>query len=90
MKRILIVLFAFSLSGCALFDAYFMAKYDTTEYALVNEIKNKVAGKKMSKRNLFLYIPVILVVRDQKNSVADRKRFDSDSNFSSASDPNLN
>jgi hypothetical protein len=41
MKRILIVLFAFSLSGCALFDAYFMAKYDTTEYALVNEIKTK-------------------------------------------------
>jgi hypothetical protein len=30
-----------ALSGCALFDAYFMAKYDTTEYALVNEIKTK-------------------------------------------------
>jgi hypothetical protein len=41
MKKLLIVLFAFSLSGCALFDAYFMAKYDTTEYALVNEIKTK-------------------------------------------------
>jgi hypothetical protein len=41
MKKILVVLFAFSLSGCALFDAYFMAKYDTTEYSLVNEIKTK-------------------------------------------------
>jgi hypothetical protein len=41
MKKLLIVLFTFSLSGCALFDAYFMAKYDTTEYALVNEIKTK-------------------------------------------------
>ena len=41
MKKILIVLFVSSLSGCALFDAYFMAKYDTTEYALVNEIKTK-------------------------------------------------
>ena len=41
MKNILVVLFAFSLSGCALFDAYFMAKYDTSEYALVNEIKTK-------------------------------------------------
>jgi hypothetical protein len=41
MKKILVVLFVFNLSGCALFDAYFMAKYDTTEYALVNEIKTK-------------------------------------------------
>ena len=41
MKKILVVLFVFNLSGCALFDAYFMAKYDTTEYSLVNEIKTK-------------------------------------------------
>ena len=41
MKRLLIVLFAFSLSGCALFDAYFMAKYDTNEYFIVNDIKTK-------------------------------------------------
>ena len=41
MKKLLIVLFAFGLSGCTLFDAYFMAKYDTTEYALVNDIKTK-------------------------------------------------
>lgn len=41
MKKIVIILAAFSLSGCALFDAYFMAKYDTNEYALVNNIKTK-------------------------------------------------
>lgn len=41
MKKLLIVLFAFSLSGCALFDAYFMAKYDTNEYFIVNDIKTK-------------------------------------------------
>ena len=41
MKKILIVIFAFSLSGCALLDAYFMAKYDTNEYFIVNDIKTK-------------------------------------------------
>lgn len=41
MKKLLIVLFAFSLSGCTLFDAYFMAKYDTNEYFIVNDIKTK-------------------------------------------------
>jgi hypothetical protein len=40
-KLIAIALVTTSLSGCALFDAYFMAKYDTTEYALVNDIKTK-------------------------------------------------
>ena len=42
MKKILItLLLTTSLSGCALFDAYLMAKYDTNEYALVNDIKTK-------------------------------------------------
>ena len=41
MKRLLIVCAIFALSGCALIDSYFMAKYDTTEYALANDIKTK-------------------------------------------------
>jgi hypothetical protein len=41
MKKIAILLAGFSLSGCVVFDSYFMAKYDTTEYALVNSIKTK-------------------------------------------------
>lgn len=41
MKKLAIVLAAFALSGCVIFDSYFMAKYDTTEYALVNSIKTK-------------------------------------------------
>lgn len=41
MKKLIIVIFALQLSGCALFDAYFMSKYDNNEYALVNEIKTK-------------------------------------------------
>jgi len=41
MKRLLLVCVIFALSGCAVFDAYFMARYDTNEYALINDIKTK-------------------------------------------------
>ena len=41
MKRLLLVCAIFTLSGCAVIDAYFMAKYDTNEYALINDIKTK-------------------------------------------------
>lgn len=41
MKRLLPLVFVLSLSGCTLFDAYFMAKYDTNEYFIVNDIKTK-------------------------------------------------
>lgn len=41
MKRLLLVCTIFALSGCAVIDAYFMAKYDTNEYALINDIKTK-------------------------------------------------
>ena len=39
MKKILLLLAVLSLNGCALYDAYFMAKYDTTEHALVSKIR---------------------------------------------------
>ena len=58
-KLIAVTLVATSLSGCALFDAYFMAGYDTTEYALVNKIKTKAdlsvddcKDQKVSKQNM--------------------------------------
>jgi hypothetical protein len=42
MKKIIASIFIVSsLSGCALVDAYLMAKYDTNEYAMVNKIKTK-------------------------------------------------
>lgn len=40
-KLIAVVIISTSLSGCALWDAYMMAGYDTTEYALVNRIKTQ-------------------------------------------------
>ena len=58
-KLIAVALITTSLSGCALFDAYFMAGYDTTEYALVNKIKTKAElsvedckDQKVSKQNM--------------------------------------
>jgi hypothetical protein len=42
MKKLFLVgLISSTLSGCALWDAYMMAGYDTTEYALVNRIKTQ-------------------------------------------------
>ncbi len=41
MKRLALVALCLSLSGCAAFDAYFMAKYDNQEYKLINNIRTK-------------------------------------------------
>jgi hypothetical protein len=41
MKRLLVVALFPLLPSCALYDAYFMAKYDTNEYALINAVKTK-------------------------------------------------
>ena len=41
MKKLILLTFVVLLSGCTLFDAYFMAKYDTNEYFIVNDIKTK-------------------------------------------------
>ena len=40
MKKLLLIS-VMMLSGCTLVDAYFMAKYDTNEYALINEVSSK-------------------------------------------------
>jgi hypothetical protein len=39
MKRISIIIAAVLLNGCALWDAYFMAPYDATEYLQITEIR---------------------------------------------------
>ena len=39
MKRILLVAFAFSLTSCALWDAYLMAPYDANEYLQITKIR---------------------------------------------------
>jgi hypothetical protein len=56
MKRLLPLIFVLSLSGCTLFDAYFMAKYDTNEYFLINDIKTKAQIAEESCNNQLLVI----------------------------------
>ena len=45
MKKLLLILSVGVLTGCStmtrLYDSYFMAKYDTNEYALINTVKTK-------------------------------------------------
>jgi hypothetical protein len=72
MKRILIVLFAFSLSGCALFDAYFMAKYDTNEYFIVNDIKTKA---QVAEENCGNHIMVVTQVNELYIKALEFKNF---------------
>jgi len=74
MKRILIVLFAFSLSGCVLFDAYFMAKYDTNEYFIVNDIKTKA---QVAEENCGNQLLVITQVNDLYIKTLEFKNFTS-------------
>jgi len=56
MKKLLPLVFVTLLSGCTLFDAYFMAKYDTTEYALVNDIKTKAQVAEENCNNQLLVV----------------------------------
>ena len=72
MKRILIVLFTFSLSGCALFDAYFMAKYDTNEYFIVNDIKTKA---QVAEENCGNHILVVTQVNELYIKALEFKNF---------------
>lgn len=45
MKKLLLILSVGLLTGCStltnLYDSYFLAKYDTNEYALINTVKTK-------------------------------------------------
>ncbi len=61
MKKLLPLAFVVLLSGCTLLDAYFMAKYDTTEYALVNEIKTKA---QVAEENCGNHILVVTQVNE--------------------------
>ena len=59
MKKLLIIPFILMLNGCIVFDSYFMAKYDTTEYSLVNQIKTKAQVAEESCSNQILVISQI-------------------------------
>jgi hypothetical protein len=56
MKKLLPLIFVTLLSGCTLLDAYFMAKYDTTEYALINDVKTKAQVAEENCNNQLLVV----------------------------------
>jgi len=61
VKKLLIIPLILLLNGCIIFDSYFMAKYDTTEYSLVNQIKTKA---QIAEENCSNQILVITQVND--------------------------
>jgi hypothetical protein len=51
MKKLALILLTSLLTGCTVFDAYFMAGYDNQEYYLINKIRTKaqIAQKSCDK-----------------------------------------
>ena len=45
MRKIILTLLLSSLSGCAVYDAVTMTKYDPNEYLLISEIKVDEIGR---------------------------------------------
>ena len=72
MKKLIPLTFVVLLSGCTLLDAYFMAKYDTTEYALVNEIKTKA---QVAEENCGNHLLVVTQVNELYIKALEFKNF---------------
>ena len=74
MKKLIPLAFFVLLSGCTLFDAYFMAKYDTNEYFIVNDIKTKA---QVAEENCGNQLLVITQVNDLYIKTLEFKNFTS-------------
>jgi hypothetical protein len=74
MKKLIPLTFVVLLSGCTLFDAYFMAKYDTNEYFIVNDIKTKA---QVAEENCNNHLLVVTQVNDLYIKTLEFKNFTS-------------
>jgi hypothetical protein len=72
MKKLILLSFAMLLSGCTVFDAYFMAKYDTNEYFIVNDIKTKA---QVAEENCGNHILVVTQVNELYIKALEFKNF---------------
>jgi hypothetical protein len=72
MKKLIPLLFVSLLSGCTLLDAYFMAKYDTNEYFIVNDIKTKA---QVAEENCGNHILVVTQVNELYIKALEFKNF---------------
>jgi hypothetical protein len=74
MKKLIPLTFVVLLSGCTLLDAYFMAKYDTNEYFIVNDIKTKA---QVAEENCGNQLLVVTQVNDLYIKTLEFKNFTS-------------
>jgi hypothetical protein len=72
MKKLIPLSFVVLLSGCTVFDAYFMAKYDTNEYFIVNDIKTKA---QIAEENCGNHILVVTQVNELYIKALEFKNF---------------
>jgi len=72
MKKLIPLTFVVLLSGCTVFDAYFMAKYDTNEYFIVNDIKTKA---QVAEENCGNHIIVVTQVNELYIKALEFKNF---------------
>ena len=72
MKKLIPLAFVVLLSGCTLLDAYFMAKYDTNEYFIVNDIKTKA---QVAEENCGNHIIVVTQVNELYIKALEFKNF---------------
>jgi hypothetical protein len=72
MKKLIPLTFVVLLSGCTVFDAYFMAKYDTNEYFIVNDIKTKA---QVAEENCGNHILVVTQVNELYIKALEFKNF---------------
>jgi len=72
MKKLILLSFVVLLSGCTVFDAYFMAKYDTNEYFIVNDIKTKA---QVAEENCGNHILVVTQVNELYIKALEFKNF---------------
>ena len=72
MKKLIPLTFVVLLSGCTVFDAYFMAKYDTNEYFIVNDIKTKA---QVAEENCGNHVLVVTQVNELYIKALEFKNF---------------
>ena len=54
MKKLVVILIAFALNGCALYDAYMQTGFDNQEYMLITQIRTDAQLYKKQCSNLLI------------------------------------
>jgi hypothetical protein len=74
MKKLLVaVLATFGLSGCAVWDAYFMAKFDSNEYQYITRIRThaQLGGPKCGTPEVIDHVKYIYIAANEYQNYAE-------------------